>query len=175
MAVSLDVSGGIPVIRIDAPSDTLLHDVRALLPEVVDARAVVLHVGRGLCATDIKGLVRKSAAQCEALAASLRDVRDELANLPVPVVAAIGGSASGAAAELAMACDLRVLAADGGLGRVVTGGRVLVARRVTADEALRTGLVDRVVPSSAVLCAAVELANECRSTRAERKSCRSMS
>jgi enoyl-CoA hydratase/carnithine racemase len=176
MTVSLDISGGIAVIRIGEPSDTVLSDVRALLPVVAGARAVVLLVDPGLCAADTERLVRGSVAEREAVAASLRGVRDEVANLPVPVVAAIGGSPSGEAAELVMACDLKVLASDGGLGWVtggrVTGDQVLVARRVTADEALRTGLVDRVVPRRSVLRAAVELANECKSTQAERKSCR---
>ncbi|MFD1150173.1 enoyl-CoA hydratase/isomerase family protein [Saccharothrix hoggarensis] len=206
MTVSLEDSGGIAVIRIDEPSDAVLPDVRALSPAVAEARAAVLLVGPGLCGSDIKQLVRTPAAEREAQSASLRRVRDELANLPVPVVAAIGGSASGGAAELAMACDLRVLAAEGGLGRVTddrvtcrgvicgevvcgeaTGGagtgdvgtcgeaagvRVLVARRVTAEEALRLGLVDRVVPSSAVLRTALELANQCKSAQVQRKSCR---
>lgn len=160
MTVSLDTSDGIAVIRVDEPLNTALPQVRALLPEVADARAVVLLVERGLCATDIKELVRSSSAQREALSASVRALRAELAGLPVPIVAAIGGSAFGDAAELVMACDRRVLASDGGLGRV-TGDQVLVARRVTADEALRTGLVDRVVPAASVLRTAVELANEC--------------
>ncbi|WP_447003251.1 enoyl-CoA hydratase-related protein [Saccharothrix isguenensis] len=171
MAVSLELTRGIAVIRIDESSDTLLPDVRALLPEVVDARAVVLLMEGGVCGDDIKRLVRTSSAEREAVSAALRGVRDELANLPVPVVAAIGGSATGEMAELAMACDLRVLASDGGLSRM-TGDRVLVARRVTSAEALRTGLVDRVVPSAAVLRTAVELANECKSAQAVRKSCR---
>jgi enoyl-CoA hydratase/carnithine racemase len=172
MAVSLELSCGIAVIRIEESADTLLPDVRALLHRAVDARAIVLLVeGGGVCGHDIKRLVRSSAAQREAVSAVLRGVREELANLPVPVVAAIRGSASGGAAELAMGCDLRVLASDGGLGRV-TGDRVLVARRVTAAEALRTGLVDRVVPSAAVVRTAVELANECKSAQAVRKSCR---
>lgn len=176
MTVSLDVSGGIAVIRIDEPSDTLLAEVRAVLPVLAEARAVVLLVDPGLCAAGTERLVRGSVAQREAVAAALRGVAEELVNLPVPVVAAIGGNPSGEAAELAMACDWRVLAADGGLGWVtdgrVTGDQVLVARRVTAEEALRTGLVDRVVPRCSVLRAAVELANECKSTQAERKSCR---
>ncbi len=176
MTVSLDVSGGIAVIRIGEPSDTVLSDVRALLPMVAGARAVVLMVDAAVCAVDVKRLVRASASQREAVAASLRGVRDLVAGLPVPVVAAIGGCPFGEVAELAMACDLRVLSSEGGLGWVtdcrVTGGQVLVARRVTADEALRTGLVDRVVPPSSVLRAAVELANECKSSQAERKSCR---
>ncbi|MFE9749625.1 enoyl-CoA hydratase/isomerase family protein [Saccharothrix saharensis] len=176
MTVSLDVSGGIAVIRIGEPSDTVLRDLRALLPMAAGARAVVLPVDSVLCSIDIKRLVRVPAAEREALAAAVRGVRDEVANLTVPVVAAIGGSPYGEVAELAMACDLRVLSSDAALGWVtdsrVTGGQVLVARRVTADEALRTGLVDRVVPPSAVLRTALELANECKSTQAGRKSCR---
>ncbi|MBB5804584.1 enoyl-CoA hydratase/carnithine racemase [Saccharothrix ecbatanensis] len=171
MAVSLELSCGIAVIRIEESPDALLPDVRALLNRAVDARAIVLLVEGGVCGDDIKRLVRSSAAQREAVSAALRGVREELANLPVPLVAAIRGSASGEAARLAMGCDLRVLASDGGLGRV-TGDRVLVARRVTAAEALRTGLVDRVVPSAAVVRTAVELANECKSAQAVRKSCR---
>jgi enoyl-CoA hydratase/carnithine racemase len=170
MAVSLEVSRGIAVIRIGVGPDAALPRVRALLPEVDGVRAVVIMVDRGRCATDVKRLPRSSAAQCAAMSASLRDVRDGLAQLAVPVVAAIDGTASGEAADLAMACDLRVLAADGALGRV-TGDRVLVARRVCADEALRTGLVDRVVPSAAVLRVAVELASERKSAQAARNSC----
>ncbi|WP_367137531.1 hypothetical protein [Saccharothrix sp. HUAS TT1] len=170
MTVSLDIAGGIAVIRLDGSSDTVLPDVRAVLPAIIAAGAAVLRIAPDLSTTDLKRLLTASPSQREAIGAALRGVRDELAELPVPIVAAIGGCPSGEAAELALACDRRVLAADGGLGWV-TGDRVLVARRVTADEALRTGLVDRVVPASAVLRVAVELANECKRAQAERNSC----
>ncbi|MGM1064942.1 enoyl-CoA hydratase-related protein [Saccharothrix sp. Mg75] len=221
MGVSLEFSDGIAVVRSRDPLDTALPHLRALVPAVVTARAVVLFVGCRLRAPDLRRLVRSSAAEREALSSSLRALCEAVARLPPPVVAAIDGSALGEAADLAMACDHRVLASDGGFGRVsgywasgdpmggapaggdpagggpmgggpaggdgvggdlvsagrvgagrVGAGRVLVARRVTAAEALRTGLVDRVVPAGAVLGAAIELANECKPAQVRRKSCR---
>jgi 2-(1,2-epoxy-1,2-dihydrophenyl)acetyl-CoA isomerase len=89
-----------------------------------------------------------------------------------PVVAAVGGVAAGAGAALAFACDLRIaaasasfsmafaqvaLSADSGasftLPRLIGRGRALhlmmTGRKVSADEALRIGMVDEVVDDAA--------------------------
>jgi enoyl-CoA hydratase/carnithine racemase len=102
---------------------------------------------------------------------------------PVPTVAAVFGFALGGGCELALSCDLIVAADDavmglpevsrglvpagGGtqllvrrVGRSVARDLVLTGRRVGADEALRLGLADRVVPRGEALAAAAALAAE---------------
>ena len=101
--------------------------------------------------------------------------------LAKPVVAAINGHALGAGLELATACDVRVCSAAAKLGQpevnlgLIPGGGgtqrlahlvgagqaarlVLTGDPVTADEALRIGLVDVVVAREETVAKAVELA-----------------
>jgi enoyl-CoA hydratase len=105
---------------------------------------------------------------------------DELTSFPKPTVAACHGSVVGGGAEIAVACDLRVggsnlrmrfpgaeLGVPVGPARLVTlcglaaaKYLLLTSRTVSADEALRLGLVHRVAPAAATEEAAVELATE---------------
>jgi enoyl-CoA hydratase/carnithine racemase len=99
----------------------------------------------------------------------MRSLCDELANFPAPVVAALNGHALGGGAEVAVAADIRVAADDikigfnqvsleimpawGGaerLAALVGRGRALMLAGtgavLTADQAEKVGLVDRVLP-----------------------------
>lgn len=103
--------------------------------------------------------------------------------LSKPTVAAISGHAVAGGLELALWCDLRVAEQDSVLGvfcrrfgvPLIDGGTVrlprliglsraldliLTGRPVKADEALRMGLVNRVVPKGGALPAALELAHQ---------------
>jgi len=100
-----------------------------------------------------------------------------------PVICAIQGACIGGALELALACDLRVMAADaivgmpetriglipdvGGASRlpqVVGLGRakelIMTGRLIGAEEAERIGLVNRVAPADELDAAVGELAGE---------------
>ncbi|MCI0548870.1 MAG: enoyl-CoA hydratase-related protein [Candidatus Rokubacteria bacterium] len=102
------------------------------------------------------------------------DFRSELERCPQPIVAAIRGHCFGGGLELALACDIRVAADDARLGlteidlAIIPGGggtqrlprlvgrgkaleMILTGARIPAAEALRIGLVERVVPAGELL------------------------
>ena len=110
------------------------------------------------------------------------DFRQLMERCSQPIIAAIGGHCFGGGLELALACDIRIAAADSRLGltevdlAIIPGGggtqrlprlvgrgkaleMILTAARIDAAEALRIGLVERVVPAGEALPAARELAS----------------
>jgi len=103
--------------------------------------------------------------------------------LSKPVIAAVAGPAVAGGMELALWCDMRVMEEDAYFGvycrrwgvplidggtirlpRLVGMGRamdlILTGRKVEADEALRIGLCERVVPAGRAREAAEDLAHE---------------
>jgi enoyl-CoA hydratase len=107
---------------------------------------------------------------------------EKIERLPIPSIAAINGFAYGGGLELAMACTLRVASENAKMGLPETslgiipgyGGTQRLARLVgtakayelvltadkgvTAADAERIGLVNRVVPAGEALTAALEMA-----------------
>ena len=127
--------------------------------------------------------VREELADDEARVRRMQlfaDLYDAIVSFPKPTVAACHGSVVGGGAEVAVACDLRVaggnlrlkfpgaeLGVPVGPARLVTlcglstaKYLLLTSRNVSADEALRMGLVHRVAPAARTEEAAIELATE---------------
>ncbi|KAB1901800.1 MULTISPECIES: enoyl-CoA hydratase-related protein [unclassified Micromonospora] len=145
-----------------------------------EVRAVIVYGGEKVFAAgaDIKEMADMSYVDMAGRAADLSSALGAIARIPKPVVAAITGYALGGGCELALACDWRIVAEDAKLGqpeiklgiipgaggtqrlaRLVGPARakdlIMTGRMVDAEEALRIGLADRVVPAAEVYEAAV--------------------
>ena len=151
-----------------------------------DVRAVVL-TGAGakafVAGADIAEMAKLTPDEARRFAERGQQLTVLVETLGKPVVAAVNGFALGGGCELALACHIRVasetakfgqpevklglLPGFGGsqrLPRLVGRGRalelLLTGGMIPADEALRIGLVNRVVPAGEVLEAARAIADE---------------
>ncbi len=125
---------------------------------------------------DVRVFTTLTPAAARAFAKKGQALFDRIENLGKPVVAAVNGFALGGGCELAMACTLRIASKTAKLGqpevnlgvmpgyggsqrlpRIVGKGRafeiLLTGDAVSADEAFRIGLVNRVVEPSELLAA----------------------
>ncbi len=144
---------------------------------------VVSGRGRAFCAgNDITEMTTLEPAEAEALSQRWQAITDRFARLPQATIAAVHGYALGGGCMLAAAQDLRIAEAGArfglpevtlgfnpsfGIARLldILGGAharelLLTGRIVDAAEALRMGLVTRVVPDGTVDRAAADLAAE---------------
>jgi enoyl-CoA hydratase/carnithine racemase len=165
----------------------LLATFRALDAEPGVRAVVVTGEGRAFCSggdvREIIGpLLSRDAAGLLEFTTMTCDLVGAIRACPQPVIAAVNGTAAGAGAVIAAACDIRIAAtrakiaflftkvglsgADMGaawlLPRIVGFGRaseiLMAGEFVEAEEAHRIGLFNRVVPDGEVLAAALELA-----------------
>jgi enoyl-CoA hydratase len=125
---------------------------------------------RAFCAgTDIQELVDLNKIEAAQFSKEGQELCERLENFPVPVIASVNGIAAGGGFELALACHMRIastmasfslpetrlglIPGYGGtqrLTREIGVGRatelMLTRRTLSSEEALRLGLVNRVVP-----------------------------
>jgi enoyl-CoA hydratase/carnithine racemase len=179
--VRLDEEGAVSVVTLERPAArnavarATMRELAVAIDKVEDSSARVLVVtGSGtrvfVSGGDLKELAEiRTFEGAKAMAEEMRTVLDRLATLPIPVIAAMNGDAYGGGAEVAVACDIRIAAADikcafnqvalgimpawGGIERLtalVGRGRALLlmvtGRVVPADVAFQLGLFDEVVP-----------------------------
>ena len=191
--IRLEKEAPLAIVRLTNPPLNVLHPQMvaeldacftglATDPEVV--AAVITGDGdRAFCAGfDIKVFPRMmEPGGAEPLANALHAGLGKIMNLGKPTIAAVNGLALGGGLELAMACDLRVVAANAQLGqpeiklglfpgaggtqrlpRLVGVGRALelmyVGDPIGAEEAYRIGLANRVAPQGEALSEAKALA-----------------
>jgi len=167
---------------IDRAMVDALHAICAEL-EASDARGVVLGAAGDTFASGADIAELRERTRADALAAINSGLFRRIERLPMPTIAAVRGYALGGGCELAMACDLRVAGEGARFGQpetklgIIAGAganyrlRALVGlgrarellftgRIIRADEALRIGLVERVVADAEVDDEAFALANE---------------
>jgi enoyl-CoA hydratase len=151
-------------------ADTKGQGLRALIVTGAGEKSFV-------AGADITEFNALSAEEARAYSTRGQSILDGLAHLDIPVIAAVNGFALGGGLELALACDF-IYAADsarlglvevnlgiipgfGGVarlsrrvGRAMAAELIMSAAQLKADEALRIGLVNKVVPLAELLAAA---------------------
>ncbi len=163
---------------LNALNTALIRDIGAAIDEVAasDARALIF-TGAGekaFCAgADIKELLGRSMMDSKRGAEFGQRTFAKLDTLPMPSIAAINGYAFGGGMELALACTFRLATANAKMGlpeiklgaipgyggtqrlpRMIGEARalemIMTGRPVAAEEALRIGLVSRILDGGAV-------------------------
>ena len=174
---------------LNALTRATLDELRRALLELQrdDGVRVIVVTGTGeksfIAGADINELAVQSPTSGRELALAGQHVFDLIENLGKPVIAAINGFALGGGCELAMACTIRIAADTAKLGQpeinlgIIPGyggtqrlprlvGKakamelILTGTSITAAEAERIGLVNRVVPASELMTEVRKLATD---------------
>lgn len=166
--------------KLNALNATVIAELGALIRQAdgdANVRGMIL-TGAGpkafVAGADIAELVEVDRASGVAMGERGSRVLRELEQLRMPVIAAVNGFALGGGCELALACHVRLAAPTAKFGlpevklglipgfggtvrlpRLVGRGRalelLLTGTMIDAEEALRIGLVNRVVPAASLL------------------------
>ncbi|MFP4036686.1 MAG: enoyl-CoA hydratase-related protein [Desulfobacteraceae bacterium] len=150
-----------------------------------DIRAIIV-TGAGdkaFCAgADLKERITYTDIQVKEFITTIRDLFTAIENLSQPVIAAINGVALGGGTELALACDIRMASENSSMGltetrlAIIPGGggtqrlprlvgrskakeMVFTGRRVSAQEALDMGLVNKVCSKPELITEAQAMAS----------------
>ena len=170
---------------VDGPTAAALADAFRAFDADPDASVAILTGASGtFCAgADLKAVATGRGNRIEADLSLDGPMGPSRMDLSKPVIAAVEGYAGAGGLELAVWCDLRVVAEDATFGvfcrrfgvPLVDGGTVrlprlighshamdliLTGRAVGAEESARMGLANRVVPSGTALAASIELAEQ---------------
>lgn len=172
--------------KMNAISELLLSDLNKVLDQItVDSEigVVIITGGKDLfcVGAEISEVAKlKSPMDAHEFLEKVNLVFNKLYNLKKPVIAAVGGLAIGGGCELCLACDIRLAGENASFGQpeirigVIPGGggtqrlpRLIGVGRakellytgeiIDSAEALRIGLVNKVVPVNLLLDEAIKL------------------
>jgi enoyl-CoA hydratase/carnithine racemase len=181
---------GVAVVRLDNPkvnalSGALLDELEAAATALTKdpPGAVVVTGGDRLFAAGADVSEFGGPDEARQVGGTFLRALDAVAGIPRAVIAAVTGFALGGGCELALACDLRIASEKAKFGQpeillgIIPGGGgtqrlarlvgpsrakdlILTGRQVGAEEALRIGLADEVVPHEQTQERALALAAE---------------
>lgn len=160
MSVTIEIKDFIARITLNRPeklnalSSEMLEELARIFEDIAQDKNLrfVILIGAG---TDINELANLSEKEPKQVSESGQRVCDLIERCPVPVLAAINGIVIGYSCKLVLACHLRIASQESEFYLPKTG---LGNKRIKADEALRMGLVNRVVPSPDILNEATSIA-----------------
>jgi enoyl-CoA hydratase/3-hydroxyacyl-CoA dehydrogenase len=171
----------------NALNEKVLRELQETITQVHDdasVRAVIL-TGEGsafVAGADIRTMLAKTLDEIESFTRFGQSVMDAVERLDKPVIAAINGFALGGGLELALACDIRLASTNARLGfpevglgifpgfggtqrapRLIGKGPacelIFSGIHISAEEAARIGLVNRVIPPRQLMIEARLLAD----------------
>lgn len=174
--------------KLNAITLSMLEEIQKAIKSVEvddDVRCVIITgageraFSAGLDISMVRGFSREEALE---LSRRGHSTFSSIMSLPKPTIAAVNGYALGGGCELALACDLRIASQNArfgqpeiGLGLIPGWGATLLLPRIVgytramelimtgrlidAEEALRIGLINRVVPAEKLIAETRELAS----------------
>ena len=175
--------------KLNALNTQTINDLNSVFDELKENEGVYVIVLTGsgekafVAGADIKELNKLDIISAKEFAEKGQQVFNKIEKFDKPIIAAVNGFALGGGCELALACHIR-LASDnakfgqpevnlgiipgyGGsqrLARLINTGRameyILTADMISADEAYRIGLVNKVYTQNELLDKAIEMAKK---------------
>ena len=159
--------------KFNALNRDLVGDLATTLEEVARNQKIrvliVTEAGPAFCAGgDIEGMIGLGPLGARDWALSVKAAFDLVAKLEIPVIAALNGPAIGGGCELALACDIRIASEKARFGQpeitlgIIPGAGgtqrlartiglsrakelIMTGRIIRPEEALKIGLIDKVV------------------------------
>lgn len=175
--------------KLNALNNTVIEELKSVFSFIKDSDDVFVTIVTGsgeksfVAGADIAEINQLDVLSAKLFAEKGQSVFNMIENCGKPVIAAVNGFALGGGCELSLACHIRIAADNAKFGqpevnlgiipgyggtqrltRLINSGRamelILTADMITAEEALRIGLVNKVYPKEDLMAKVFELAEK---------------